>query len=44
MAASIRSINGDKVFMARPHQPNSVLSGMSAPLGAKISGRGHKGR
>jgi hypothetical protein len=26
MSASIRPISDDKVFMARPHQPTSVLS------------------
>ena len=44
MSASIRSISGDKVFMERPHQPTSVLSGMSAPIRAKISCWRYKGR
>lgn len=42
--ASIRSISGWSTCMARPHQSTSVLSGMSAPMRAKISFRRYKGR
>jgi hypothetical protein len=40
MSASIRSISGDSVFMAHPHQPTSVLSGISGPKSAQSSNAG----
>ena len=43
-SASIRSISGASTFMARPHQSTKVLSGMSAPMRAKISCWRYKGR
>ena len=43
-SASIRSISGTNTFIARPHQSTSVLSGMLAPMRAKISARRYKGR
>lgn len=36
-SASILSISGCNILMARPHQSTSVLPGMSAPIRAKIS-------
>ena len=35
--ASTRSITGNSSFMVRPHQSTIVVSGISAPMRAKIS-------
>jgi len=37
ISASIFSISGASVFIALPHQSTRVVSGMSAPMRAKIS-------
>jgi hypothetical protein len=42
-SASIFSISGLSVFIAPPHQSTIVVSGMSAPMRAKISFRRYNG-